>query len=73
MSRLWDRSRARIECLFHGHRGLSRAPAYGEVSSAVGGEKELHYCGECGGPAWISKPHRASGPQTWGSTGLTNP
>ncbi|MGH7135263.1 MAG: hypothetical protein ACREHD_05945 [Pirellulales bacterium] len=73
MNRLCERSRQRLNCLIHGHRDLSGPPVYAEITPGGASEKELHYCGACGGPVWAAVPHQAMGPPTWASTGLTNP
>ena len=72
MARIWERCREWLKCSLHGHRGLSRAPAYAEVLAGAT-DKELHYCGACGGPAWVSVPHEARGKRTWAGSGLGNP
>ena len=52
------RFRSRLTCWFRGHRDLAPADAYGEELPDRDEEKELHYCGACGSPVWIS--HRRS-------------
>jgi hypothetical protein len=71
MARLWERSRERMDCLLHGHRDLTRAAAYSETSA--GRDKELHYCGACGGAAWVSTPPKARRTRTWADMGLKSP
>lgn len=55
MSRRCQRLRERIACLIHGHRDLTPAAAYGEILTGAA-DQELHYCGACGSPVWISIP-----------------
>ncbi|HET6882339.1 MAG TPA: hypothetical protein VFI31_19395 [Pirellulales bacterium] len=69
MTRRCTRLRERLDCLFHGHRDLSRAPAYGEVLAGLA-DKELHYCGACGGPVWLPASHEPHGPRTWSAAGF---
>jgi hypothetical protein len=54
LGRLGDR----LTCLFRGHHDLAPADAYGEELPECDEEKELHYCGACGSPVWVS--HRRS-------------
>ena len=72
MSHFCERSRARLNCLMHGHRDLSGPPVYAEILPGGATDKELHYCGACGGPVWVTVSHQVSRPPTWASTGLTN-
>lgn len=69
MTRRCERLRERLDCLIHGHRNLSRAPAYAEALSGPT-DKELHYCGECGSPVWVPVPHDTQ-VRTWSGSGLT--
>lgn len=68
MTRYCERSRRRLDCLVHGHRDVTRAAAYGGVFPGQSAQ-ELHYCGSCGGPVWVSSPP-PNRPATWDSTGL---
>lgn len=53
--RLFQRLRARIDCFLHGHRDLAPADAYGEELPERDEEKQLHYCGACGSPVWVTR------------------
>lgn len=72
MKRRWQRLRERLDCSIHGHRDLARAAAYAETRTGSQ-DKELHYCGACGGPAWLPAPRDSKGPRSWAGTGLPNP
>jgi hypothetical protein len=69
MSRHFERLRERVDCLIHGHRDLSRAPAYGVILSGST-EKELRYCSACGSPVWVAVSPDQRLPPSWSGTGL---
>ena len=69
MSRRCQRLRERIACLIHGHHDLTPAAAYGEVLPGTA-DRELHYCGACGSPVWVTIPRDQHRPPIWSDTGL---
>ncbi len=61
----------RLVCLVRGHRDLSRADEYGAIFRD-GTLHELHHCGYCGRPVWITRPAPAVPPSAsvWEEMGV---
>lgn len=63
-----QRGLQRLSCLLRGHRDLAPAGTYAEVLEG-NIERELHYCGSCGGPVWVSSARDHQPALRWDETG----